>query len=860
MIPLKLTLRNFLCYRDGLPPLDLRGIHLACLCGANGHGKSALLDAMTWCVWGQARTGAQNYNALIAYGETECRVELEFMAQGQTYRAIRRRRQTGRGGTGRGRTEADLFILDDAERPRPITGNTLGETDAKIRRIVGMDYATFINSAFLLQGRADEFTGKTPGQRKEVLSSILGLEQYDALRAAAQERRNYWRDQVSMATGALEQSRSLLEGIADPAEALARIGRRMSDLEGELAAATKEAAQQQAKAEELRRRQRELTADEGRLGQLHDEIRQGDAAIITIRRRIEAGREVAAQGDAIREGARQLAAARRELQRQETARQEYDGLRSRRIELQQALERERADRQAEAEQLRRRIEEELEPAAAVASRIAGELAALAERERQLQGEQEEIQGQTETAAELQGEIAIDQAALTRCVAEGKTLRNRQQEMQSVDAACPLCLTPLSEDACGNISAHYDREIAAKLQEHSALQQNIRELQYEHDTLTAEIKRRSRSHTAQQRQAQQERGRLQQAQQQAEAAQRQLATAIPRRQELAHSLATDAFAVAQRTALAQVEAGIKALAYDEAARAQAYRQTQSLQRWQEQEAELAAALKRLPMDESELAERETQAARRRQEAATLERKLAEGRVAVAELPAVAERAALAERAAAELTTERDNLVAERARRQGDAERRAELQAEIERREAERGHAEGEWSVYAELHEAFGRSGAPAMLIDHAVPHIENEANRLLGRMTDNRLALRLETQRVNQGGNVVETLDIMISDELGSRSYELFSGGEAFRINLSLRIALSKVLSQRLGFPLPTLFIDEGFGTQDAAGRERMVDAIAAIQNEFEKIIVITHLDDLKDLFPVRIEVLKTEAGAQFWLS
>ena len=156
--------------------------------------------------------------------------------------------------------------------------------------------------------------------------------------------------------------------------------------------------------------------------------------------------------------------------------------------------------------------------------------------------------------------------------------------------------------------------------------------------------------------------------------------------------------------------------------------------------------------------------------------------------------------------------------------------------------------------------PALLIDAAVPQIENEANRLLGRMTDHRLAVKLETQRLNQGGKVTETLDILISDELGSRSYELFSGGEAFRINLALRIALSKTLSRRLGFPLPTLFIDEGFGTQDAAGRERIVDAIASIQQEFEKIIVITHLDDLKDLFPVRIEVLKTDAGSQYWLS
>ena len=95
MIPLKLNVRNFLCYRDDVPPLDLAGIHVACLCGPNGHGKSALLDAMTWCLWGQARTGARNHNSLIAYGETECRVELDFRARGQTYRAIRRRRSAG---------------------------------------------------------------------------------------------------------------------------------------------------------------------------------------------------------------------------------------------------------------------------------------------------------------------------------------------------------------------------------------------------------------------------------------------------------------------------------------------------------------------------------------------------------------------------------------------------------------------------------------------------------------------------------------------------------------------------------------------------------------------------------------------
>ena len=107
MIPLRLTVRNFLCYRNDVGPLDFEGVHVACLCGANGHGKSALLDAITWSLWGQARTGTRNFDSLITHGESECRVELDFQSRGQVYRVVRRRRSANRG-----RTELDLFIVD----------------------------------------------------------------------------------------------------------------------------------------------------------------------------------------------------------------------------------------------------------------------------------------------------------------------------------------------------------------------------------------------------------------------------------------------------------------------------------------------------------------------------------------------------------------------------------------------------------------------------------------------------------------------------------------------------------------------------------------------------------------------------
>ncbi len=171
-----------------------------------------------------------------------------------------------------------------------------------------------------------------------------------------------------------------------------------------------------------------------------------------------------------------------------------------------------------------------------------------------------------------------------------------------------------------------------------------------------------------------------------------------------------------------------------------------------------------------------------------------------------------------------------------------------------------SVYKELARAFGKKGIQAMLIETALPEIEMEANRLLGRMTDNRMHIRIETQRQSKKGETLETLDIKISDELGTRSYEMYSGGEAFRIDFAIRIALSRLLAGRAGAPLPTLIIDEGFGTQDASGIERLKEAINSIQDDFEKILVITHMEELKDAFPTRIEVTKTAQGSTISVS
>ena len=127
-----------------------------------------------------------------------------------------------------------------------------------------------------------------------------------------------------------------------------------------------------------------------------------------------------------------------------------------------------------------------------------------------------------------------------------------------------------------------------------------------------------------------------------------------------------------------------------------------------------------------------------------------------------------------------------------------------------------------------------------------------------MSLQMNTQGTykSKKDEVKETLEILITDPYGTREYEMFSGGEAFRINFSIRLALSRLLAQRAGSRLQTLVIDEGFGSQDDEGRARLAEAITAVRNDFEKILVITHLSELKEAFPSRIEVEKTMDGSR----
>jgi exonuclease SbcC len=171
------------------------------------------------------------------------------------------------------------------------------------------------------------------------------------------------------------------------------------------------------------------------------------------------------------------------------------------------------------------------------------------------------------------------------------------------------------------------------------------------------------------------------------------------------------------------------------------------------------------------------------------------------------------------------------------------------------------VHRELSAAFGKNGIQALTIENVLPQLEAETNNILSRLSANQLHVQFITQKQSRSGSkknskLIDTLDIYIADARGTRPYETYSGGEAFRINFAIRLALAKLLAQRSGTPLQMLIVDEGFGTQDDEGCERLIAAINAIAPDFACILAVTHIPHLKEAFQTRIEVRKDANGSQ----
>ena len=856
MIPVKLTIRNFMCYRDNVPALSFNDIHTTCICGENGNGKSALIDAMTWALWGKAR--AKSDDDLIHSGQTEMEVEFDFAVGQQPYRIIRKHAKPRRRGSS-GQTLLE-FQIATGNGFRSITGNSITQTQQKIIDILHMDYATFINSAFLRQGHADDFTIKRPSERKEVLADILELFLYDQLEEHA---KNLAKEQ-EMEEAQLE---SAIKDISDELAHKPAYEAEFEQAQSELFRIETVIKEQEAqlhlhrqKKASLENKRLQLTQLEEHIVKMERELERWNDQINQHLSRLKEYEELIAQRPTIEEGYIQFAEAKRLNDDFNQKLGLLVKLNERKSELDRAIERTQAAILTDHAVAQNRIIE-LEAVSQKLSQLRNEHRQMQAEWHQLAEMEETLRQKRQSSQELRTQVHYMETNKTRLEKEIAEIEEKLNLLSTQsDAKCPLCETELGLDERQRIETKYATDSDNKSHSLESSKNEQAHKKIELASLESEIAQLETKLNRDKASAQSKASILSKQITEAEEASSKLTGEREKLAEIERQLAKKEFAAAEQEALREVDSQLAKLGYDSQQHEQARHLLAELGQYETAKLKLEEA-DRLINQEKEAASRAEQAAQELRHSLELDnQKRQELTTELSLLPQLASDLAQAE-------AEHQALVAQQKQAQemtwnakAKLQRCSELEIKKKEKEKLLGQASKQEKIYRDLAQAFGKKGIQALLIEMALPEIENEANRLLGRMTDNRMQVKIETQRETKKGNLLETLDINISDELGTRNYEMFSGGEAFRINFAIRIALSKLLARRAGAPLPTLIIDEGFGTQDSFGIEKLKDAINSIQDDFNKIIVITHIEELKDAFPARIDVIKTADGSTLSVS
>lgn len=1007
MIPVQLTLKNFLSYRDAT--LDFNGLHTACICGSNGAGKSSLLEAITWAVWGESR--AVSEDDVIQTGAENVRVDFTFTSNKHNYRVIRTRH--------RGQSSSLEFQVATSTGFRALTERGVRATQQLILEHIKLDYDTFINSAYLRQGRADEFMLKRPTERKEILAELLKLNQYDELEERAKDSSRSFKGQAEQ----LERNLESMQAQLHQREAIARqradletqvnqlqqeqafdtiklqslqviqhqqqtweqqlgflrqqhqnLSRDSDRLQQELAATQ----QQQQELQKLLEQEQEINAGYAELQRLHcleetfaDKFQQHSAAVV---QKQHLQQQLSQQ---INEIQRQLQHAQGQLEALQLQQQEIQQTLNKSAEVEAGLKQLATARArlAQLDQLQLQVAPMLQHCASLQTQIDRVQARIVARLEELLTSENQLTTQQQRQPQLQQALVdvamqIEQLEKKRVYLERvrekgqerrhfmerlqvhqrdyeKQLEELEQKIQMLsipDAICPLCDRSLDQH-------HWHRVVEKTQFEQKEIQEQVWVVREQKTVSEREIQvlrqeyREICQELAPYDTLREQRGKLKAELSATDDVQLRLEQIAVEKQQLERSLQSSEYALDQQEELRTLSLHLQQLNYNE----QDHALTRSeIERWrwaeirqaqikdaQKRQAQIAA---RQPEIAAQIEDLRTKINQQQvdsecsKEIANLDRFIAEIgydtekhnclRTTLRQAPswqiryqqlasaqqqypqsqqrsqdltqALQVRAAERQVIATQIETltaqleqtpapntqiqsleqqlqqrrrQLDDQLSQLGRLQQQFNQLETLQIQYEQQQQQLQEVKRQHRVYQELAQAFGKNGIQALMIENVLPQLEAETNQLLARLSANQLHVQFVTQKAGRGGRsakkapkMIDTLDILIADARGTRPYETYSGGEAFRINFAIRLALARLLAQRAGAALQLLIIDEGFGTQDQEGCDRLIAAINAIASDFACILTVTHMPYFKEAFQARIEVSKTQNGSQLSLS
>ena len=772
----RIVLQNFRQHADSRVEF---GPGVTGIIGPNGAGKTTILEAIAWAIYGNpaARGTRDSIRFNRAGARSGVRVELDFDLGGHNYRVVR------------GLTNAELYLDGPNNK---IADSITGVTDVLTRRL-GMTREEFFNTYFTGQKEISVMAAMSPTERAQFLSRVLGYERLRAAQEIARERRR----------GIVAEMAGLKQGMGDP-DAVAR-----------------QVAETEMRLEQAR--------DRARFAQRRREATQ--SALDDVRPRWEAAQRAREAHQALladlRVAEQEEAAEHREVQRLErdladaaSARAELERLR---VELEPfpliASEFQRLDVLAREEGRRRALLE-------TQTALAEDLVRLRDRRAKLENaptlETEIDAALVAKRAEFEATDGLLEARRTEWVRDRQEAETKRQSLREqytelkeqrdrivslgAEGACPTCARPLG-DTYRAVLDLLDEQIEtvrvdgnyykARFEQLMEMPEDVQALDEQRRAMSLEVSTLERRLTKV-----------------------QLAV-----QELAH-VESDLGGKNERAA--QVNAELTAIppGYDATRHEGLRSEIERLTPLDARAARLSAQLERVPQVERERAGAAERLAAIRERRTVLQSRRDETTIPEAEHEALRTQyeRATAEAHAAELALVQAR--GEEASAHTALERAHGVAAELASRQRMLSELTQRKLLHDELDRAF--TDLRTDLNFQLRPELSELASGFLSDLTDGRYA-ELE---LDDSYNIV-----VLEDGLPK---PVISGGEEDLANLVLRLAISQMIAERAGQPFSLLILDEIFGSLDEARRANVLDLLRRLQGRFEQVILITHIEQVRE--------------------
>lgn len=771
-----LHLQNFRQHLDTRIDFDsgLTGI-----IGLNGAGKSTILEAIAWALYGMpaARGTRDSIRSIRAGARASVRVELDFDLGGHRYRVVR------------GLTSAELF-LDGGDQP---IANSLTGVSDMLRRRLGMTLDEFYNTYFTGQKELSVMAAMGPSERAQFLSRVLGYERLRAAQALVRDRRKLISAEAQGVRAAMPD-----------AEGVARMLREADDRQASAAARAAHAVTSRQRAQHLldqvgpewQRAQGERDELQAAVGELRVAEAEEASAVRDVER---LGRDVT-ELDAARAELAELAvqleplgAAITELRAQDNLCRE-EGRRQTLVESERSLAADVARLTERREKVATAPTLEIETTVELAA--ARQVLTVAEEALEVR--------RTEWVRDRQ-EADTKKDALRQQYTELRQQREQLAEL-GADSPCPTCTRPLGatyttvlEDLDSLIETVLvdGRYFKARREQLEALPEDVAALDDARRAGADDVSRLERRLTK------------------VQVAVQELATLAKDLEERQSRLDR------VRSDLAAIPSG-----YDGTRHTALQAEVARLQPLDARAARLSAQI-----------EREVQL---RGDHRRATERLAASQVRAAELRARRDAVAFSEQRFAELRQQYDLAASElRAAEINAASAEAEAQSASQAREtavraeADLARAQAQLDALTRdrrLHDELDRAYTD-MRTDLNVqlrPEISEVASGFLRDLTDGRYSeLELDDQ-----------YNIVVLE--GGIPKPVISGGEEDLANLVLRLAISQMIADRAGTSFSLLILDEVFGSLDESRRQNVVDLLRQLHDRFEQVILITHIDGVRE--------------------